>query len=100
LKIDCGYRPNGVVRLFRAVSLATEPDSAKILAFTYPILAEGIERTESAKTDFTAIVENHLDRRDEAIQFQVEALERASIHVVGLSQMPVLAERARVELRL
>lgn len=100
LKIDCGYRRNGVIRLFQAVSLTTEPDTAKILAFSYPILAEGIERIESAKTDFTAIVENDLDRSDEAVQFAVEALQRTSIHVAGLSQMPELAERARAELRL
>jgi hypothetical protein len=100
LKIDCGYRPNGVIRLFHAVSLATEPDSAKILCFTYPTLAEGIERIEGAKADLTAIVEDDLDHSDEAIQFAVEALERTSIHVVGLSQMPDLAERARMELRL
>jgi hypothetical protein len=100
LKIDLGYRPNGVIRLFHAVSLATEPDSAKILSFSYPLLAEGIARVEKAKTDFTAVVEDDLDREDEAIQFAVETLEKTSIHVVGLSQMPDLAERARVELRL
>ena len=100
LKIDCGYRPNGVIRLFHALSLATEPDSAKILAFSYPQLAEGIARVEHAKTDFTAVVEDDLDRTDEAIQFAVEALEKTSIHVVGVSQMHDLAERARVELRL
>lgn len=83
LKIDCGYRPNGVIRLLPAVSLTTEPDSAKVLAFTYPLLAEGIERIERAKTDFTAVVEDDLDRGVEAIQFAVEALERTSIHVVG-----------------
>src|SRR5262249_2632143 len=32
LKIDCGYKPNGVVRLFHALSPATDPDSAKVLA--------------------------------------------------------------------
>lgn len=100
LKIDCGYRQNGVIRLFHAVSLATEPDTAKVLAFTYPFLAEGIERVEGAKTDFTAVVEEDLDRGDEAVQFAVEALERTSIHLVGLSHIPALAERARRELHL
>ncbi len=31
LKIDCGYSPNGAVKLFHAVSLATDRDSAKVL---------------------------------------------------------------------
>ena len=57
LKIDCGYQPNGVVKLFHAVSLATEVDSAKVLAFSYPLIAEGIRKKEKAKTELTAIVE-------------------------------------------
>lgn len=100
LKIDCGYRPNGVIRLFHAVSLATEPDNAKVLAFTYPLLAEGIARLEHAKTDFTAIVEDDLDREDDAIEFAIQTLERTSIKVASLSELSMIAERARQELRL
>jgi len=100
LKIDCGYKPNGVVRLFHAVSLETEPDSAKILAFSYPSLSEGIARVENAKTDFTAIVEDDLNREEEAIQFAIQTLEQTSIRVAPVSQLPVFAERARQEMRL
>jgi methionine aminopeptidase len=100
LKIDCGYQPNGIIRLFHAVSLASEPDSAKILAFTYPALAEGIAKAKGAKTDFTAVVENEIDRQNKAVQFAIETLERTSIHVSPVSELPALAERARVELRM
>lgn len=100
LKIDCGSRPNGVIRLFHAVPVATEPDSAKVLAFSYPGLAEGIARVEGAKTDLTAIVEDALAAEDESTQFALEALRRSSINVASLREMPALAERARVELRL
>lgn len=100
LKIDCGYRPNGVIRLFHGLSLATEPDSAKILAFSYPELSAGILRMEKAKTELTAIVEDELDRADEAIQFALATLERTSINVASVNQLPQLAEQARVELRL
>lgn len=100
LKIDCGYRPNGVIRLFHAVSLATEPDSAKVLAFSYPSLSEGIARVEQATTDLTAIVEDGLNREDDAIQFAIQTLEQTSISVAPVSQLSMLAERARKELRL
>jgi len=100
LKIDCGYKPNGVIRLFHAVSLETEPDSAKILAFSYPSLSEGIARVENAKTDFTAIVEDDLNREEEAIQFAIQTLEQTSIRVAPASQLPIFAERARQEMRL
>ena len=99
-KIDCGYRPNGVIRLFHAVSLATEPDSAKVLAFTYPQLSEGIARIEKAKTELTAIVEDDLNREDEEIEFAMETLQRTSIQVATVSQLPGLARRARLELHL
>src|SRR5689334_7425526 len=39
LEIDCGYSPNGTVKLFHAVALATDVSSAKVLAFTFPQLA-------------------------------------------------------------
>src|SRR5437764_15415044 len=100
LKIDCGYRPNGVIRLFHAVSLATEPDNAKIIAFSYAALSEGIACVEHAKTDLTAIVEDGLRREDDVIQFAIRTLEQISINVAPVSQLPGLAERARHELRL
>jgi len=100
LKIDCGYRPNGVIRLFHAVSLASEPDSAEVLAFSYPALLEGIARVEHAKTDLTAVVEDDLNREDDAIGFAIQTLEQTSINLAPVSQLSIIAERVRQELRL
>jgi hypothetical protein len=100
LKLDCGYRPNGVVHLFHAVSLATDVDSAKVLAFSYLQIREGIARLEQAKTSLTAIVEDGLDRDDEAIGFALETFEKTDILVATTSELPQIAERARVELRV
>lgn len=100
LKIDCGYRPNGAIRLFHGVSLRSDPDSAKVLAFSYPALAEGIARVENAKTDLTAIVDEPLDRQDDAVQFAIASLRRSNIQVVPLAEIGAIAERARQEMRL
>lgn len=100
LKLDCGYRPNGVVHLFQAVSLATDVDSAKVLAFSYPQIREGIARLEGAKTSLTAIVEDKLDRGDEAIGFALDTFARTSILVATTSELPEIAERTRKELRI
>ncbi len=100
LKIDCGYRPNGVIRLFHAVSLETDIDLAKVLAFTLPGLQEGIVRAEGAKAELDAIVEDGLDRRDDAIAFALATLASAGIGVHPLSELPRLAERARMELKV
>ena len=99
LKIDCGYQPNGVVKLFQAVSLATEVDSAKVLAFSFPLIAAGIRKKEKAKTALTAIIEDSLDRKDEPIAFALATLQQSHIAVATAADMPRIAEAARRELR-
>jgi hypothetical protein len=100
LKLDCGYRPNGVVHLFHAVSLATSVDSATLLALSYPKIREGIARVENAKTSLTAIVEDNLDRSDDAIGFALDTFTDVSILVATTSDLPQIAQRARMELRV
>lgn len=99
LKLDCGYRPNGVVKLFHAVSLAAEVDSAKVLAFSFPLIAEGIRKKEKAKTTLTAIVEDTLGRKDEAIAFALATFKGSHIVVAPAADLPRIAEAARRELR-
>jgi hypothetical protein len=100
LKIDCGYQPNGIVHLFQAVALSTEPDTAKVLAFTYPLLAQGILRERKAKTELTAIIESNSDNENGSVQFAAETLENSGIRLAPVTEMPAIAERARVELRM
>jgi Protein of unknown function (DUF3037) len=109
LRIDCGYRPNGVVRMFHAVSLDGDIEIAKVLAFSAPAIAEGIARVEQAKLELTAIVEplKEISRRnqpeEEKVQqyrFAVETMEQQSIRVLTTSDMPRIAETARQELRV
>lgn len=99
LKLDCGYRPNGVVKLFHAVSLGTEPDSAKVLAFSFPQIAEGIRKKEKAKTELTAVVEDKLDSKDEAVAFALATFRSNHIVVAAAADLPRIAEAARRELR-
>jgi hypothetical protein len=98
LRIDCGYKPNGVVRLFHGVSLQTEPNLAKVLAFSMAGIREGIARELGAKTDMVALVENQLDRSDPSIDFAWHAMENGGIRVLPISEMGGLADVARREL--
>jgi len=106
MKIDCGYRPNGVIRMFQAVSLENDVEAAKGLAYSAPQLRQGVERVESAKLELTAVVEPLRavsDVEDEAMEryrFGVEAMEREEIRVVTVSDLARVAETARVELRV
>lgn len=100
LKIDCGYRPNGVIKMFQAMSLETDVDAAKVLAFSYPALREGLARAENAGSELTAVVEDGLNRDVDAIGFALATLAASEIRVAAVSEMPGYAERARVELGL
>jgi hypothetical protein len=106
MKIDCGYRPNGVIRLFQAVSLEGDVEAAKGLAYSAAQLREGVLRVESAKLELTAVVEplrTVSEIEDEAMEryrFGVEAMEREEIRVVTVSDLARVAETARVELRV
>jgi hypothetical protein len=106
MKIDCGYRPNGVIRMFQAVSLEGDVEAAKGLAYSAPQLIEGVQRVEAARLELTAIVEplrSVSDTEDEAMEryrFGVEAMERQEIRVMTMSDLARVAETARVELRV
>ena len=108
MKIDCGYRPNGVIRMFQAVSLEADVEAAKVLAYSAPRLREGVERIESAKLDLAAIVEplravSGVDSGSEAAEryrFGVETMESQQIRVLTTADLARAAETARVELRI
>ncbi|HSY14319.1 MAG TPA: DUF3037 domain-containing protein [Verrucomicrobiae bacterium] len=109
MRIDCGYRvvaPDGMIRMFQAVSLEGDVEAAKGLAYSAPQLREGVERVEAAKLEMTAVVEPLRavsDAEDEAMEryrFGVEAMEREAIRVVTLSDLARVAETARLELRV
>jgi Protein of unknown function (DUF3037) len=106
MKIDCGYRPNGVIRMFQAVSLEGDVEAAKGLAYSAPQLVEGVQRVEGAKLELTAVVEplravsEIEDEAQERYRFGVEAMERQAIRVVTVSDLARVAEAARVELRV
>jgi hypothetical protein len=116
LKIDCGYRalgtpptadialngadPSGMIHLFHAVSLTTDVNSAKLLAFSYSDLRDGLEQKEHAISDLIAITEDGLDMKDEGVAFALATLQGSNIAVAQMSQMPAIAERARLELKI
>jgi hypothetical protein len=100
LKIDCGYRPNGILRMFQAVSLAGDLDAAKVLAFSFPEMREGMWRKQHVKSELTAIIERDLGDDDEAVAFARAVMERSDIRVATTAELPALGEQARRELRL
>ncbi len=104
LKIDCGYRPNGTVRMFQAVSLRGDAEAAKVLAYSAPRLREGVRRREDAALELTAVVEpvRALGADEDAIEryrYGVLSMEEGQIRVLTVSDLVRVAETAKRELR-
>jgi hypothetical protein len=108
LRLDAGYRPNGVIRMFHAVSLEPGLDLAKVLAFSASGLRTGVERVEKAQLELTAIIEPaaKLGATDDdtdrlaMYRFGVETMEENQIRVLTTADMGRVAETARRELRV
>jgi len=108
LRIDMGYRPNGVVRMFHAVSLDPGLEAAKVLAFSAGALRAGVERVEKAQLELTAVIEpaarlgatDEEPERLEMYRFGVATMEENQIRVLTTSDMGRVAETARRELHL
>jgi hypothetical protein len=104
LRIDCGYRPNGVIRMFQAVSLENDADAAKVLAFTLPALQEGVVRVEKATLQLTAVVEPMSQMEEEGeealaqYRFGLDVMEQAGLRVLTAKDMARAAQMAREEL--
>ncbi len=63
-------------------------------------MRDGLLQIENAASDLTAITEDDLDVDDEAVAFALATLQGCNIAVAKASELPQMAERARVELRL
>jgi hypothetical protein len=108
LKIDAGYRPNGLIRMFHAVSLEPGVELAKVLAFSAAGLRAGVQRVEKADLDLTAVIEPAVrlgataeePERLEMYRFGVETMEEHSIRVMTTADLGRMAETARRELRV
>lgn len=108
LRIDAGYRPNGVIRMFHCVSLDAGAEAAKVLAFSSAALRAGVEQVEKAHLELTAIVEpaakigagEDQPERLELYRFGVETMEEHQIRVLTAAQLPEVAQTARRELRV
>jgi len=122
LRIDAGYKPNGLIRMFHAVSLDSGMgpgvEMAKVLAFSASALRAGVERIEKAELELTAIIEpaarlgavspesgeaepGIVDPDRLALyRFGVETMEEHRIRVLTTSDLGRVAETARRELRV
>ncbi len=87
------------MRLFHAVSLKANVDSAVMLAARYPKIAPVMAKVSGATPGLTAVIDDDLDRGAEAVQFALSMMEEERIRIAVAAEMPLIAEVARQELR-
>jgi len=97
LKIDCGYRPNGCVHMFHALSIEADANAAKAVAWSFPRMRAGMERIEGARAELTAIVE---ESESETAEFARKMLNECGVATASTAQLPELAARARRDMKL
>jgi hypothetical protein len=110
LRLDCGYRTDArtgnALRIFQAVSLEGDVESAKVLAFMAPQLEAGVRRIEDAALEVTAVIEpvNAIAPEEgelrERYRFGVETMEQQGIRVLPMGRLAEAAATARLELGL
>jgi hypothetical protein len=100
LKIDAGYSIGTKVKMFHSLSLDHDLNTAKVLSFSFPRMAEGILRVQNQQAALTAIVEDDLPADDDGIHFALETLRASEITIATMKDLPQIADLAAVELRL
>jgi uncharacterized protein (UPF0335 family) len=87
--------------MFQAVSLESDAEAAKGLAFSAESLRAGVSRVEGIELELTAVVEPIASVGDaEMYGFGVGAMESAAIRVLTTADLSRVAETARRELRV
>ena len=98
-QFDFGYRVEGTIKLFHAVSMKTNLDAAVTLAARYPRITPGMLKVTQAVPVLTAVIDDDLDRGNESVQFALSMMEEEKIRIAVAAEMRMIAEEARRELR-
>ena len=97
-RIDFGYRVGSAVRMFHAVSVATNVDQALALAYRYLRVDAGMRR-EELQASLTAVVDGDVASQDERKRFAIGMLAENSVRVRPVGEMAEIAGDVRRELR-
>jgi hypothetical protein len=99
-QFDFGYNTGTEIKLFHAVSLRASVEAAVMLAARLAKIAPAMERVTGATPRLTAVIDDDLDRQQEAVRFALSVMEEEGIRIAVAAEMPMIAEVARKELRV
>jgi Protein of unknown function (DUF3037) len=98
-RIDFGYRIGSAVKMFHAVSVATNVDQALALAYRYSRIDGGM-RQEQLQASLTVVVDQGMALQEERTRFAIGMLEQNSARVRAVVEMAEIAGEVRRELRV
>jgi hypothetical protein len=98
-KFDFGYNTGSEIKLFHAVSLKTGVEAAVTLAARFPKIAPVMAKATKATPLLTAVIDDDLDRNEDAVQFALGMMDEEGIRIAAAAEMPLIADVARQELR-
>jgi hypothetical protein len=99
-EFDFGYRVEGEIKLFHAVSMRASVDAAVLLAARYPKIVPVMAQLTATTPMLTAVIEAELDKGRSEVGFALEMMEESRIRVSTTAEMTEIAEVARRELRV
>jgi|HubBroStandDraft_3_1064219.scaffolds.fasta_scaffold20362_3 hypothetical protein len=97
-KFDFGYNTGSEIKLFHAVSLKAGVETAVTLAARFPKISPVMAKVTGTTLALTAVVDDDLDRSQDAVQFALSMMEEERIRVAVVAEMPGIAEVARRDL--
>jgi hypothetical protein len=96
LTIDYLYHVGDVVKMFQAISISRQGESAVGFAYRCPKIAAGLREQQKVLV-MTAVVDAH-DPNEQNVAYALQILQEANVYVAPVSEMRAIAETARVEL--
>ncbi|HEY3973756.1 MAG TPA: DUF3037 domain-containing protein [Candidatus Sulfotelmatobacter sp.] len=97
-QFDMAYNTGRELKIFHAVSLKANVEGAVTLAARYPRILPVMAAKTSLTPTLTAVIDDDLDRGQDAIQFALSMMEEERIRIAVAAEMPMIAEVARREL--
>ena len=99
-QFDMAYNTGKELKIFHAVSLKANVEGAVTLAARYPRILPVMAKMTNTTPMLTAVIDDDLDRGQDAIQFALGMMEEERIRIAVAAEMPGIAEVARRELRV
>ncbi len=97
-QIDFGYRVGNAVKMFHAISVATNVDQPLALAYRYSRIDTGM-RQQQLQAFLTVLMDQGTALQEEKMQFTIGVLRDNGVRVRPMAQMMEIADEVRRELR-